>query len=801
MYKTETLILGSCGAIMPGARMVVSKPHIWVEEESLKESKERQEKENASKAEDASQEILDSHERDLVPHQKHHRVAWQLTSPNSEDVREEQRVFKNVDSFKKLSNQIKHRILQKACHQQFEFRDGCIVNCSIPNLVLGVQRLNLHSGSGVVLARKKSYDKYQKWLHKEESRTFHLMSNPNLVLAVALPTGSTEDVAETTSYPVIVQRYKPYGNGASNQKWLYLKNSNVLKAFYSTKLDIEITTANLAGVCTSTVAKEEKIDQVGYHFHPPGCKTKIRICLACAQSMVNRKDLKKLPPGNKFACAFGSNQGDLSSCKNENSPRHYEELLLSFKRGGSTQTLSHNILAAMSQRPVKVIAHKNGAGSANGKLIVAHSFPVLLSACTTQLGLTRAASRLYTYDGTTILNLNDLILWAVNESLKHKDSEEKKYVFPEENKEMVIQSTEDKKPDQGEIKLSPQTMMSACLHSFNTSLLTLILKNPIEVWVSCGEPFIPLDALQRSEKLERKNWLKKDRILADLEFMKHKMRQLKGRRVFKSKLGKVIYTNSPARHTVVKGNWMEPTQEERKLLKHIVSAEAHLSEVRSQQTKRHSPGSIKQSNLYIQPNTKRVFAYLNGREHEDVVYAWGRSIAELLDSCSLRLRMTCPAKTMFTLDGKPLTSWNDIKRDMVICVSAGNHFVSHKDIKRRVAMRANYAHVKKLKGAHATDIVVSAIEKPPSKTNRSDSIVSLYTTHCFEGCVTGGQLLACATFSVCGFSSLQALLQPISQSSKIKLREAYLFQGHMLLLLKQTVATSRNPSVGRIAVG
>uniref|UniRef100_A0A4X2L9W4 Doublecortin domain-containing protein n=1 Tax=Vombatus ursinus TaxID=29139 RepID=A0A4X2L9W4_VOMUR len=129
----------------------------------------------------------------------------------------------------------------------------------------------------------------------------------------------------------------------------------------------------------------------------------------------------------------------------------------------------------------------------------------------------------------------------------------------------------------------------------------------------------------------------------------------------------------------VEGQNLELTMELRSLMWRslmLFSHQAHLSEVRSQQTKRHSPGSIKQSNLYIQPNTKRVFAYLNGREHEDVVYAWGRSI--LLDSCSLRLRMTCPAKTMFTLDGKPLTSWNDIKRDMVICVSAGNHFVSHK---------------------------------------------------------------------------------------------------------------------------
>lgn len=35
-------------------------------------------------------------------------------------------------------------------------------------------------------------------------------------------------------------------------------------------------------------------------------------------------------------------------------------------------------------------------------------------------------------------------------------------------------------------------------------------------------------ALQKAEKLEKQNWLKKDRILADLDTMRHKMRQLKG---------------------------------------------------------------------------------------------------------------------------------------------------------------------------------------------------------------------------------------------------------------------------------
>lgn len=39
-------------------------------------------------------------------------------------------------------------------------------------------------------------------------------------------------------------------------------------------------------------------------------------------------------------------------------------------------------------------------------------------------------------------------------------------------------------------KSSPQSVTSDSLDDIDTSLLTLILRNPIAVWVSCGEPFL-----------------------------------------------------------------------------------------------------------------------------------------------------------------------------------------------------------------------------------------------------------------------------------------------------------------------
>lgn len=57
------------------------------------------------------------------------------------------------------------------------------------------------------------------------------------------------------------QKYKPHNNGASNQKWNYMKSTKAFMAFHSTSLDKEITAANYAGVCTSSVIREENIDQ------------------------------------------------------------------------------------------------------------------------------------------------------------------------------------------------------------------------------------------------------------------------------------------------------------------------------------------------------------------------------------------------------------------------------------------------------------------------------------------------------------------------------------------------------------
>ncbi|XP_059731134.1 doublecortin domain-containing protein 1 isoform X4 [Bos taurus] len=739
MHKMEALVLEVQSDIVSGAKLAVRKP-VFGKEKQIIEPEEKHMQKNALTSENASSEILDSHARAHLRMKACHtllRYAWQESSHNFDEndslpKKMEDGLFENMEPEKKYSHSPKQSKLQKLCHQQFEYRDGQIISYAAPHLVLGVRGPNLRSGVEVVLVEKKADDSHQCWMHKEDSRTFHLVSNPDLVLAVSM----TKARDKVCGYPVIAQKYKPHNNGASNQKWNYMKSTKAFMAFQSTSLDKEITAANYAGVCTSSVIREENIDQPGYYYLSPSGKKKTMLCLACGRSVRAEKGLKQLLPGLPFLCASASktqkpfSRGpfkvmdvattDLSSREAENTLSYYEEHLLSLRMKTCTQVVSHCGMAVTNQKAVKIIAYKNGDGYRNGKLIVAGTFPMLLTECTEQLGLARAASKIYTKDGTTISSLRNLVLWALDESRIQRDSEEpKEEADTVGTEETPVKSMKGNSRMKVKTKSSLKSVTSDSLDDIDMSLLTRILRNPIAIWVSCGEPFLSPNALKKAEKIERQNWLKKDKILADLDVMKHKMRQLKGRRVAACQPATMVPNKSPAQLVVVEGGWTEQTQEEIKLMDLIRHTEAHLSEVQELQSKRNSLiapkcTAFKQSNLYKQPNAKRVWIYLNGGRLEDGTYAWGKTISELLNDCSSRLKLAHPARALYTPDGEPIHSWDDIERDMVICVSTGRSFRTQQELKQLVEIRANYARICRQQGPQATDIVLSPSTMLPS---------------------------------------------------------------------------------------
>eukprot|EP00073_Rattus_norvegicus_P035371 XP_008760304.1 PREDICTED: doublecortin domain-containing protein 5 isoform X1 [Rattus norvegicus] len=723
MHKVEALVLEVQSDLACGGKLAVNKPAADFEEEKQgKEPKGRQLGNAALITGDAPRETLDSHARAHLRMEACRRTlkyAWQdpsysLAADGSLPKKAEKEPFENVQPPKKHSHFSKQSRSRKLCHQEFEYRDGQIISLAAPQLVLGVQGPKPRSGTEVILVEKKSDEVTQHWTHKTDGRTFHLVSNPDLVLAVSM----TKAKSEACGYPVIIQKYKPYSNGAANQKWDYMEKERAFTAFHSTALDKQITAANSSGLCTSSVTKEN-IEQPGYSYISPDGKRKLMLCLACGRSLRAKLELKELLPRASFLCVSGSEQkfelpgpfkvisvakADLSSSEAEDTLRYYEKRLSSLRMKTRACSASHVGVAASCQKAVKIIAYKNGNGYRNGKLIVAGTFHGLLAECTERLQLTRSASKIYTRDGTTILTLHGLVLWAIREKLTQRDpSGQEKSTESVGTEDIAVQNTEESSGRRTESRLD-------FVEGIDKSLLAHVLRSPVAVWVSCGEPFLPLNAPWKSEKLKKQNWLKRAKGLAELDTMKHKVRQLKGRRVAACQPAVMVPTGSPLQPVVVEGGWTEQTQEETKLVELIRQTEAHLSEGQELQSRRSlteaQRAAESQHSLYQAPRVKRVWAYQNGGRPEDGTYVCASAFPELLDDCTARLKMSHPAKTLYTSNGELIQSWDEIEKGMAVCVSAGHGFITSKEKKKMMEVKANYVRIRRQQGPEATDIVV-----------------------------------------------------------------------------------------------
>ncbi|GCB68398.1 hypothetical protein scyTo_0013821, partial [Scyliorhinus torazame] len=235
--------------------------------------------------------------------------------------------------------------------------------------------------------------------------------------------------------------------------------------------------------------------------------------------------------------------------------------------------------------------------------------------------------------------------------------------------------------------------------------------------------------LNKKIRLQRKQWLQKQKVLFDLDKMKHKIRHLQGRRVGSMGPASMVPTKRPIQPVVVAGGWTEPSPEEVKLMEDVQSMEMHLSEVQAVLMKErpsiYSKLASSQRPLYSQPNVKRVLAYLNGDFPDQGAYAWGKTIQELLENCTARLKLRCTAKILFSPDGEQITSWERIERDMLVCVSLGEPFMTSTASRQKVEVRANYARVRKEQGHEATNIVITSRINPKPQVEAPSPFLAL----------------------------------------------------------------------------
>ncbi|KAM5138211.1 doublecortin domain-containing protein 1 [Mantella aurantiaca] len=714
LRNPENLALEINGDIVAGARLSVNYCTVQTTSKDQDVDNEEIKEEQIVIQESDLEEFESSHRR------AHRRIdalctdikyAWQQIPPDTEEPTDAGPEQDHIQIEKNCF--MTSRKWLKIHQQQFEYLDEQIVNSAFPSLVLGVTEI--HAGGDVLLVNRDPDDLSQRWKYLEENRTFHLAGNTNLVLAVSLPKvfpGDKEREISFTGCPVILQKYEEHINGAANQKWSYDDNRKVLTAFYSDQQDKHITAAIHTSICTYTITNTEEISQPGYLLISPNGNEETMTCVSCTRTLRPKNEMKKIEVGTLFSCASGQKDSnlsplgpfkclhvrktDLSSGEAENTLGYLKEVLSAMRSQHRDLNIAQDISTAKYHRAIKVKAYKNSSGFRNGMVLIAGTFPELLDLCTKELDLPRPACRLYTADGTVNLEISSLVTWAVKEFFTQNKGQ------IGDNKRQT-DNQNDLETDKSTVpQIGPEEL------TVDEYLLSYILRHPIEVWVSCGEPFVSPHAFQRSERQEKKHWLQKKEIVTGRSLMRHKMRHLQARRVTALVPPTLVATTNPAQPVSVEGGWTEVTDEELRLKEELENVEMRLSDSQASRVKVHPAVANNEKSLYTFPTMKRILAYRNGGNSEQAVYAWGKSLEELLEDCTLKLSMQhLPAAVLYNGSGELVTSWDEIKKDMILCASAGDPFLTKKTSRDLINVRANYARIRKKYGPGATDVIIS----------------------------------------------------------------------------------------------
>ncbi|CAH1258969.1 DCDC1 [Branchiostoma lanceolatum] len=239
-----------------------------------------------------------------------------------------------------------------------------------------------------------------------------------------------------------------------------------------------------------------------------------------------------------------------------------------------------------------------------------------------------------------------------------------------------------------------------------------LIRHPISVWVSCGEPFISPDVVASQRALDQVHREERESVLKELQKEKHILHQMQGRRYKGLSHPRFVPTTSSRNPVMLEGGWMEPSRDEVTREEAVEKLETHLSEVKAvQKVERKKAGvgprTVRTNRkLYQQPTTKRVLVYPNGESADKAVYAWGANLPQLLESCTIRLSLQRAARTLYTADGQKVQSWEDVERDQLLCVSSGESYMNNKASRRKVEVKAAWSRARKQEGMEATDVLM-----------------------------------------------------------------------------------------------
>ncbi|XP_053391549.1 doublecortin domain-containing protein 1-like [Mercenaria mercenaria] len=715
-------------------------------------------------------EEMDDPENRFKFHQKSHdkseqrlnnlKWPWErlVNVNNSFDNDPEANKFTDREMYEKYKPKAVTKISRDTL-QRFVYEDGYIALANNRQLVLGVSEpegriVEVH------LVKRRPDDIYQQWLMREngEIRPRH---SQQAVLTVSMPNNEPfaedEEGRPLTFFgcKVTLQSRRTNEFGKAHQRWRYDAETGFIHAFYADLPDKEITAANKADVCTYAIANTSKIDQPGYTADVPmqtstdrATLKRIKVCMSCARAMRGRYKISKLPENTQFSCAMGNakklglqqigsfnvvnGKVDLSAHEYELTLQEWEEKLAKLSEETSARVITKEINVAKTVQTVKVLAYKNGEGRMRpGEIICGSSIIGILNQCTLRLGLNQAAVRMYTEDGTMVVEIEDLIDWAIqNYKTLMADHLEKLYQGKQDEdenlqrgegegqeKEGEGQDDVGEGPDKGETddKEADKTSRQReyLLSQVRLPSEETILRYPIEIWVSSGKPFVPPEVVESKMENRKKKRAFRSAVSVELDIEKHVLRQMKGRRLDELSPGEYKGTKNSNKPVIVEGHWEEPTAEEQQKHDTVHKLQEHLAEVKKYQREKTTPLVLDMSkSLYKQRDTKRILAYPNGESVERATYIWGESFQQLLDSATMRLNLWQPAKRFFTMEGKEVTKFSKIQKDELVCVSTGKPFKQGQSSRLDIEIKANWSRAHKQYGPTSTDVHVEAPANP-----------------------------------------------------------------------------------------
>ncbi|XP_071809280.1 doublecortin domain-containing protein 1-like [Asterias amurensis] len=666
---------------------------------------------------------LSAHERaHMVSEQRAEGLKWpweRVLNVGLDEVIEvnqgspkEEPAFTNQDLYKKFRpKQPKSPRSNHLAHQRFVFEDGFLAVKSAPYLVVGLEQPEIEL-SRVVLCKKNPEDPTMRW-EADTQGFIRSKANPELVLGVQMPSLKSDDDGTTCSsfynQPVSLQHQRIEKYGMANQKWSFEKETGFMDAFSADVRDKEVTAANKANVCTFAVCGETPVDQAGFVVMGVKSSEPLMVCAACARSMRANTRLRKLEKNTEFICAVGlapqrgvkmigcfqclSGKVDLSTFEASNSLSQYDKELKRLRQMSSARIIAREISAYQHVQTVRILAHRNGDGrTTEGVLMVGSTVRGFLDQCTYHLQLSTAGRRIYTQDGTLILTVSDLIHWNLA-------------CYGLSGMDINDQQDGEKKEKNGEKRKESLDLKTSS-----------VLRIPVEVWVSCGEQFARPEHVDYRRKLLLQQREERAGVVLELEKEKHILRQMQGRRTHGMEGPQYISTLSPDAPVMVEGGWTQPSIGEVRKSLTVHQLENHLQEVKGQQKQQsnHSTKSVVDGSkkLYSQPNMKRVKAYKNGDPPDKWTFVWGSSIPEILQDGTNRLDLRKTAGQLFTPDGRKLTTFEEIKRDQLVCVSYGDHYKGSKGSRSQVEVKANWSRARKKDGPQATEITVTSNKHP-----------------------------------------------------------------------------------------